>query len=314
MRRARLTFEGAYHHVMNRGINGEEIFRKGKWKENFLEIIQDRSKKLGIKIFTYCIMDNHYHIILQNSSGRLSQFMKDLDGQYGLLYRKIVGGKGYVFQSRYKSTLIQEGEYLIIAVLYVLLNPVRAKITNNPYNYMWSSIHEYFNGISSNIVDNKFIEGLFDTKANFLNLLKEWSSNKELPITKTREGYVLGDEEFKNKSLEKSDRRKSGEVSPNRRLEDVRKDITDILKEFESDKGIKINDIDTKTKIGRGLRNELIVRLRDEGVVRYTEINLLHPFKDLKYSYLGRLYRVAKEEMQKCKHRPQRGDEEGEEG
>jgi len=311
MRRARLTFQGAYHHVMNRGINGEKIFEKGKWKDNFLKIIQNKSRKLGIKVLAYCIMDNHYHIVLQNSSGRLSQFMKDLNGQYGLIYRKIVGGKGYVFQSRYKSTLIQEGEYLIMATLYVLLNPVRAKITNNPYNYMWSSIHEYFNDTNSDIVDNEFIESLFDTKTNFLNLLNEWSFKEGLPMTRTREGYILGNDEFKNKSLEKSDRRKKGEVSPNRRLEDVRKDIKDIIKEFENDKGIKIDDIDSKTKMGRELRNELIVKLRDEGVVRYTEINLLPPFKDLKYSYLGRLYEIAKEEMQKCKHRPQWGEEEG---
>jgi len=302
MRRARLTFEGAYHHVMNRGIRGESIFEKSKWKDIFIKIIQEKGKRLGINILAYCVMNNHYHIILQNRSGKLSQYMKDVNGQYGLIYRKIVGGKGYVFQNRYKSTLVQKDGYLGTVILYILLNPVRAGIVNNPYDYKWSSIQEYYRGFKSGVVDNEFVEGIYDSQEGFNKLLMEWLLIKELPITTTRFGDIFGDEEFRDYSIKTNNRRIEVEEGPNRRLDDIRcKDITELIREFEGEKGIEINDIDFKTKKGRRLRRELLLKLRDEGGIGYKEINQLIPFKGLKYSYLGRLYKVAKGEARRSK-------------
>ncbi len=74
MRRARITYEGALHHAMNRGINGDDIFVGSKSKTTFLDLMQDTARKLKIRILAYCIMDNHYHLILENSSGRMSDF------------------------------------------------------------------------------------------------------------------------------------------------------------------------------------------------------------------------------------------------
>lgn len=107
MRRVRLTYKGAYHHIMSRGIRGEDIFFDDGAKIYFLKTLQDRVKNQRIRIFAYCLMDNHYHLILQNSTGKMSEFIKGLSGQYEMYYRKRVGCKGYVFQDRFKSTLIQ---------------------------------------------------------------------------------------------------------------------------------------------------------------------------------------------------------------
>jgi putative transposase len=68
MKRVRITYEGAFHHVMNRGINDEDIFCPGKCKTHFLDYLETYSRKLKIRIFAYCIMDNHYHLVLENSS------------------------------------------------------------------------------------------------------------------------------------------------------------------------------------------------------------------------------------------------------
>jgi REP element-mobilizing transposase RayT len=144
MRRARITYPGAFHHVMNRGIEGKDIFSDDTDKDIFLRILKEKSKKLRIRLLVYCIMNNHYHLVLQNSSGMLSDFMRELNGEYGMVYRKRKGGRGYVFQSRYKSTIIQEGAYLKMVIIYVSLNPVRAGKVLNPYEYEWSSIREYF--------------------------------------------------------------------------------------------------------------------------------------------------------------------------
>ena len=76
MRHARLTWQGAFHHVMNRGHNKEAIFSAEDLKKQYLQILAEYSLLYKIKIFGFCIMDNHFHMILQNYSGRLSEFMK----------------------------------------------------------------------------------------------------------------------------------------------------------------------------------------------------------------------------------------------
>jgi len=97
MRRARVTYLGAYHHIMNRGIRGIDIFSDMKLRDDFIKLL---GGKLKIKLLAYCLMNNHYHLILQNSSDKLSEFMKELNGHYGIIYSKKVGNKGYVFQGR----------------------------------------------------------------------------------------------------------------------------------------------------------------------------------------------------------------------
>lgn len=105
MRRARLTYRDAYHHVMNRGHGGEAIFHDDAARSRFLEMLEAGSTAQRIRVFAYCIMDDHYHVVLRNSSGKLSEFMKELNGEYGTYYRRRAGGSGYVFQGRFKSTL-----------------------------------------------------------------------------------------------------------------------------------------------------------------------------------------------------------------
>lgn len=113
MKRERVTYEGAYQHVMNRGYDGTDIFAGNRHKSQFLDYLEDSAKRMKIRIFAYCIMDNHYHLVLENSSSRLSDFLKLLNGQYGMYYHKIEGGQGYVFQNRFKSTIIEDDGYLI---------------------------------------------------------------------------------------------------------------------------------------------------------------------------------------------------------
>ena len=76
-------------------------------------------------------------MVLENSSGRMSDFFKQLNGQIASEYRKQVGGKGYVFQDRFKSTLIQNEAYLMLVIAYTLNNPVRARLVENFMDYQW---------------------------------------------------------------------------------------------------------------------------------------------------------------------------------
>jgi putative transposase len=84
MRRVRLTYKDAFHHGMNRGINGEDIFQGNQNKAIFLDLLEDSTKKYRIHILAYCIMDNHYHIIPQNTSEKVSEFFRHQNGLYGM--------------------------------------------------------------------------------------------------------------------------------------------------------------------------------------------------------------------------------------
>ena len=101
-----MTYPVAFHHVMNRGINGECIFPGDKDKEIFLEHLSKRAAILGIRIIGYCLMSNHYHLLLENVSGRMSGLLKQVNGAHGIYSRRKHGGKGYVFQSYFNHTMI----------------------------------------------------------------------------------------------------------------------------------------------------------------------------------------------------------------
>jgi putative transposase len=94
MRRARLTYPGAFHHVMNRGIRGEYIFPDDADKRIFLEFLAEKAKILGVHLIGYCVMNNHYHVLLENNSGRMSALLKVVNGSYGIYYRRKHGGQG----------------------------------------------------------------------------------------------------------------------------------------------------------------------------------------------------------------------------
>lgn len=299
MRRARITYKGAYHHVMNRGIMGADIFLGDKAKYYFLECMEGKSRKLKIRIFGYCIMNNHYHIILENSSGKLSEFMKQLNGQYGVYYRRAMGGKGYVFQSRFKSTLIEKDNYLRMTIIYILLNPVRAGMVKNPYDYRWSSIGEYFAKDRSTFIDNEFVEGLVGNRGKLKKLMMEWIS-KDLPIKKTRIGDIIGTDEFLFDSIRKFERRRKKRTSMNMRVREYQfKSINAIIRDFESEKGVNLEEINVEVYHGKRLRGELLVLLKEEGGLTYKEIIKLPIFQSLKYSSLGYLYKRTRKRTRK---------------
>jgi REP element-mobilizing transposase RayT len=295
MRHPRITYKDAFHHVMNRGIKGEKIFESSKDKKYFLELVLEKSKILKIRILAYCVLDNHFHLIIQNCSGKMSEFLKRINSQYGYYYRKNVGGYGYVFQGRYKSTLIQEDEYLKMSLLYLFLNPVRSGIVSNPFEYNWSSIQElYLARRTRKLTDYKFIEGLFGDRVNFVDSLNIWM-NKELPIEQNRFGNFLGDNKFLPKSLNLYNRRRKKGISRRMRIFDQYfRGATQIISEFENEKGVTLDKVDFVSIEGKGLRGELLVRLKDEGGLKYTEIINYPWFESLKYNSLGQLYKRTK--------------------
>lgn len=296
MRHVRLTWPGAFHHVMNRGHNGMKIFTPDSYKGEYLKILGDEAEKKKIQIFGYCIMDSHFHIILENSSGRLSDFMKMAHTRYGIFYRRMEGGRGYVFHDRFKSTLIQDDSYLMTAILYFLNNPVRAGVVSSPFDYKWSSASLYFQNAGHSFVNVEFVESLFPNQKEFIKNLKYTIQKDSFQERHSRFGRVFGEKSFIEKAEKKFDRRKDPSKYLNKREEDLHFDPIDkIIQEFESKIGKSIEEIDRASFEGKRQRGELMLRLRDIGGLKYSEIYEFDIFKDLRFSSLGRLYQQARD-------------------
>ncbi len=294
MRFPRLTYPGAFHHATSRGINGESIFANEGDKSTFLELLREKARVNGVRIIAYCVMDNHYHLILENMSGRLSQFFKQLNGQYGLLYRKKSGSKGYVFQDRFHSSLIQDDSYLILAIRYVLQNPVKAGLARAAISYPWSSARLYFDGFKQDWLATDIVEGLFRTRKKFLETLGD-VSDVALPLIKTRLGPVIGQEDAIEDALPKFERRKTEADAKRMRSEDhFFEPEAKVIQEFERKHKIKIDRIDCDTYSGKRLRGELLVWLHDFAGSTYAQIVEIPLFYDLKPQSLGHLYKNAK--------------------
>ena len=135
----RVEYAGAYYHVLNRGNAGEEVLGQDRDKEKFLCYVEDASARYSLVIHTYCIMSNHYHLIVETPAANLSAAIQWLNISYAAWYNKKHDRRGHIFQGRFKSYLIDADEYLSTVSRYIHLNPVRARMVERPGQYPWSS-------------------------------------------------------------------------------------------------------------------------------------------------------------------------------
>lgn len=135
----RLEFPNALYHVMSRGNGGSNIFVEDKNRHIFLELFEELLMRYDIICYAYCLMDNHYHLLIETPKANLSQLMRGLNGRYTKYFNKTYRRMGHVFQGRYKAIIVQKDCYLLELSRYIVLNPVRAGMTHNPEQYTWSS-------------------------------------------------------------------------------------------------------------------------------------------------------------------------------
>jgi REP element-mobilizing transposase RayT len=135
----RVEYPGAVYHVTSRGNERKPVFKDKKDRNLFLETIEKANKRYNFICHAYCLMDNHYHLILETPDGNLSKGMKYLNGVYSQKFNVRHKRVGHVFQGRYKAILVQKESHLLEVIRYVVLNPVRADIAKKPGDWRWSS-------------------------------------------------------------------------------------------------------------------------------------------------------------------------------
>jgi len=144
VRPLRIQYEGACYHVMNRGLERRSIFLSNKHKKTFLNLLSEISGRFHIDIHSYCLMGNHYHLLLSTKLPNLNMAMKHLNGVYTLRFNRDVKRDGPLFRGRYKAILVDKDNYLLSVSRYIHKNPSAAKITKDDQRYPWSS-YQYYN-------------------------------------------------------------------------------------------------------------------------------------------------------------------------
>jgi len=142
-RQLRIEFPGAFYHVTARGNERKAVFKSIKDREQFFSYLESASNRYGAIIHAYCLMDNHYHILIETPLGNLSKIMQHINSAYTTYFNIKRDRSGHLFQGRYKSILVEVDEYAKELSRYIHLNPVRAKMVKTPEEYQWSSYSYY---------------------------------------------------------------------------------------------------------------------------------------------------------------------------
>lgn len=214
-RQLRIEYKGAFYHVFSRGERRDNIFFDDRDNLKFLEKLWEAIDKFNLKIHCYALMANHYHLLIETPEGNLSKAMHYINTSYSNWLKSKHQIIGSVFQGRYKSILVEKESYLLTLSAYIHLNPVRAKIVNNPEKYRWSSFNDYLkieksiHRIFSDDILKKFSGGRNAYKAFVYNFMIK--GNEILKDNISGKYAILGGNEFRDKMIKKftSDTKKS---------------------------------------------------------------------------------------------------------
>lgn len=135
----RIEFDGALYHVTSRGNERKAIFKDGTDRKLFLDTLARVNERFHWICHAYCLMNNHYHLVIETPDGNLSRGMRQLNGVYTQAFNRRHRRVGHVFQGRFKGILVQKEAHFLEVCRYVVLNPVRARSVKEPRQWQWSS-------------------------------------------------------------------------------------------------------------------------------------------------------------------------------
>ena len=139
----RIEFPRAYYHVMNSGLTHQAVFTDRADRAMFVQLLADCHEMWGIRVIAYCLLDTHYHLLIQTPQANLSRVMRHLDGLYTQRYNRRHQRDGPLFRGRYKAIVVGADEYLLAVARYIHQNPVAVGLVRSAEAYAWSSCRLY---------------------------------------------------------------------------------------------------------------------------------------------------------------------------
>ncbi len=187
----RIEYPGAFYHITSRGNERRPIFQAKENYERFIGYLESSTERYGAQIHCFCLMPNHYHLLLETPRGNLQAIVHHLNTAYTNYFNRKTRRVGHLFQGRYRAILVERDSYPLELSRYIHLNPVRAKLVGHPSQYPWSSYLAYA----------EKIQGWDWLRINFI--LDQMSSNRRRAQRRYREYVEEGIEEGSPDPLEK---------------------------------------------------------------------------------------------------------------
>ena len=197
----RIEFAGGLYHVTARGNAREDIYVDDDDRIAFLELLHKACNRYDWYCHAYCLMSNHYHLLIETGTPSLSKGMKYINGTYSQGYNRIHKRVGHVFQGRYKAILVEKDSYLLELSRYIVLNPVRARMVRSAKDWKWSS-YRATAGYKENepCLTKDWILSCFSDKKNLAEIryreFVEAGKNQLSPWERLKNQIYLGTDEF----------------------------------------------------------------------------------------------------------------------
>src|SRR6188472_2395080 len=283
-RALRLQFEHATYHICARGNRRDVIFSGDKDRLRFLGLMQQSLRRYDVELHAYVLLANHFHFLAQTRRANLSRWMHWLIASYSIWFNRRHRSNGHLFQGRYKSFLVQRGQYLLGLSRYIHLNPVRGRVlgAGNPatrrarlHAYRWSSYRGYA-GLAKQdeFVAEELVLGEFggrrrnESKLRYRRFVEEGLTREiENPFEAVRWQAALGDESFVQQLKDRlnAHREKRGEITAVRRAHRCAEPWA-VIARVAAHHGLEARELLQERHYGSQARNVAMWLLRQRGV------------------------------------------------
>lgn len=289
VRPLRIEYPGAWYHAMNRGSNYRKVYLEDHDYKLFITVLKESCNLFKVFISSYCLMPNHYHLLVFTPEGNLSRFMRHLNGVYTQRFNRKHKKDGPLFRGRYKAILVQEEEYLTGVVRYIHRNPMKTKLARNLQDFKWSSHRDYLKGRSKDewLNIDSVLLNFGRKRKQAVSMYKEFVEQEpddEVAkfYSKKNQRSILGEESFVEKIKERfiySDQKINVEIKEK--------------KEIQGESRIKkINEVVCKVfKISKA--KLLVSRRGEENLPRLTAIYLARELSGFMFSEIAKKYKVS---------------------
>ena len=192
----RLEFPGALYHVTSRGNARQKIYLDEEDRRLYLDLLGKEVAQQGWRCYAYCLMHNHYHLLIETPEPNLVAGMRRLNGVYTQTFNRRRSRVGHLFQGRYKAIVVDKDAYLRELCRYIVLNPVRARAVKTPERWPWSSYRATLGESASPAwLAVEEVRALFPGRGAYRRFVEE-GIGQDAPWAKLRGQIYLGGEEF----------------------------------------------------------------------------------------------------------------------
>jgi REP element-mobilizing transposase RayT len=197
----RIEYPSALYHVTSRGDRQEPIFDDDRDRTAFLNILGDVVSRFRWQCYAYCLMGNHYHLMIETPQGNLTKGMRQLNGVFTQWSNRRHQRSGHLFQGRYKAILVDRDSYFLELARYIVLNPVRAAMVKQPQQWAWSSYGAMAGKstapawLTTEVLLGEFGKRRFRARRKYQQFVEEGMGGES--IWKDLKGQIyLGDDDF----------------------------------------------------------------------------------------------------------------------